>query len=34
MLQRQVVDISEMTATTAVLAKDLKLEELLDSWRS
>lgn len=30
MLRRQVVDVSEMTATTALLAKDLKLEELLD----
>ena len=30
MLQQQVVDVSELTATTAVLAKDLKLEDLLD----
>lgn len=30
MLQQQVVDVSELTASTAVLAKDLKLEELLD----
>lgn len=30
MLRRQVVDVSEMTATTALLAKDLKLEDLLD----
>lgn len=30
MLQQQVVDISELTASTAVLAKDLKLEDLLE----